>query len=251
MTWSYGVIHKLCHLGFIGKLLRIFKAMLSGSSSRVVMNGHLSEPFLYCTRDYRQGSIWSPFLYTIYINELLNNLRQSPFGLKINKIPVCAPTQADDVHVVLLSLTKNGLLNICYTYAHKWRYRYNAIKCAVLVQSKNIRQSRDIQLRHGNMQIETVKECTHLDKTRCNNRKTPASVGVVRQKARGALIRHTESECGVHINGLNPITGCKLFTVIVLPRAFFTCELWNTNTVILRITVSVATRGHLFPHIYS
>jgi len=41
MTWSYGVIHKLCHLGFIGKLLRIFKAMLSGSSSRVVMNGHL------------------------------------------------------------------------------------------------------------------------------------------------------------------------------------------------------------------
>jgi len=90
--------------------------------------------------------------------------------LKINNIPICAPTQADDV--VLLSLIKDGLnelLNICYTYAHKWRYRYNARKCVVLVQSKNIRQSRDIQLRYGNLQIDTVKEYKHLGITQCNN----------------------------------------------------------------------------------
>ena len=95
----------------------------------------------------RQGSIWSPFLYSIYINELLNNLCQSLFGLKTNNIPMCAPTQADGV--VLLSLTKDRLneflnIHVSFTYAHKWRYRYNASKCAVLVQSKNIRQSRDI-----------------------------------------------------------------------------------------------------------
>jgi len=83
------------------------------------MNGHLSQPF-HIAQGTRQGSIWSPFLYTIYINELLNNLCQSPFRLKINNIPMCAPTQADDI--VLLSLTKDGLnelLNICCTYAHK------------------------------------------------------------------------------------------------------------------------------------
>ena len=91
--------------------------------------------------------------------------------LKINNIPMCAATQADDI--VLLSLIKDGLnelLKICYTYAHKWRYRYNAFKCAVLEQSKNIRQSRDIQLRYGNMQIDTVKEYKHLGITQCNNR---------------------------------------------------------------------------------
>jgi len=150
--------------------------------------------------------------------------------LKINNIPICAPTQADVV--VLLSLTKDGLnelLNICYTYAHKWRYRYNARKCVVLVQSKNIRQSRDIQLRYGNMQIDTVKEYKHLGITQCNNRRTPASADVVRQKARGALFGLTE--CGIHSNGLNHITAVKLYTIIVLPRAFFACELWNTITV--------------------
>jgi len=93
------------------------------------------EPF-HIAQGTRQGSIWSPFMYTIYINELLTNLCQSLFGLKINNIPMCAPNQADDI--VLLSLTKDGLnehLNICCTYAHKWRYRYNAFKCAVLEQS--------------------------------------------------------------------------------------------------------------------
>jgi len=29
----------------------------------------------------------------------------------------------------------NEHLNICYTYAHKWQYRYNASKCAVLVHT--------------------------------------------------------------------------------------------------------------------
>jgi len=56
----------------------LFNAILSDSSSRVVTNGHLSEPF-HITQGTRQGSIWSPFLYTIYINELLNNLCQSLF----------------------------------------------------------------------------------------------------------------------------------------------------------------------------
>ena len=101
MTWIDGLIYKLYHLGFTGKLLRIFNAMLSDSSSRVVMNGHLSEPF-HIAQGTRQGSIWSPFLYTIYINELLNNLCQSPcqspFGLKINNIQLCA--QADDIVVI-------------------------------------------------------------------------------------------------------------------------------------------------------
>jgi len=51
----------------------------------------------------------------------------------------------------------------------------------------------------------------------------------VRHKARDALFGLTE--CGVHSNGLNPITVAKLYTIIVLPRAFLAGELWNTITV--------------------
>jgi len=76
------------------------------------------------------------------------------------------------------------------------------------------------------MQIDTVK---HLGITQCNNRKIPASVDVVRQKACGALFGLTE--CGVHSNRLNPITVAKLYTTIVLPCAFFVRELYYTITV--------------------
>ena len=136
------------------------------------------------------------------------------------------------VYTCFLDAAKDGvneLLNICYTYVHKWRYRYNASKCAVHVQSKHIRQSRDIQLQYSNLQIDTVKECTHLGITQCNNRKTTASVDVVRQKARDALFGLIE--CGIHSNGLNHITAAKLYTTIGLPRVFCACELWNTITV--------------------
>jgi len=51
MTWIDGLIYKRYHLGFIGKLLGILNTMLSDSSSRVVMNGHLSRAVSYCTRD--------------------------------------------------------------------------------------------------------------------------------------------------------------------------------------------------------
>ena len=51
----------------------------------------------------------------------------------------------------------------------------------------------------------------------------------MRQKARDALFGLTE--CGVHSNGLNPITVAKLYTTIVLPCAFFVRELYYTITV--------------------
>ena len=36
--------------------------------------------------------------------------------------------------------------------------------------------------------------------------------------------------CGVHSNGINPISASKLYTSIVLPRALYGCELWNGIT---------------------
>ena len=76
----------------------------------------LSEPFKI-EQGCRQGSICSPFLYNVFINELLHELSKSPYGLSINAVNVCAPTQADDV--VLISLSREGLrhlLDICKRY---------------------------------------------------------------------------------------------------------------------------------------
>jgi len=227
MTWIRGVLYKLHHLGVQGKALRIVSGMLSGASSRVVAYGHLSPPFAI-EQGTRQGSTWSPFFYTVLIDELLVQLTNSQNGLTINNIPVCAPTQADDI--VLISLSKNGLsklISTCIAYANKWRYRYNIGKCAVLSHdNKRCRPQDQPSIQFDHVTIARVDHYKHLGITQCRSAKTPANVDDIRQLARGTLFSFINA--GIHRNGLNPITCAKIYISTVLPRAFFGCELWNS-----------------------
>lgn len=224
MTWINGILHKLYYLGVHGKSLRVFNQMLHGASSRVFAFGHVSAPYSI-EQGCRQGSICSPFLYTVFINELLHELSQSRYGLTINNVNVAAPTQADDV--VLLSISKDGLsklLDMCKAYSEKWRYIYNASKCALLVINKSGNTREITRLSYSDTYIEEVHEYKHLGTVQHVSRKFPASCDVIRQSARTTLFGFINS--GLHANGLNPITGAKLYTSTVLPRAFFGCELW-------------------------
>ena len=227
-TWIYGLLHKLFSFGIRGKALKIFNDILTGASSRVLAFGHLSDRF-EIHQGTRQGSILSPLMYTVFIDGLLHLLEQSAYGVKLNNISLCAPTQADDI--VLMSLTKHGLsklLEIANTYANKWRYEYNASKCAYLVLNQRNSKAAKANIMYANKVLSEVSNYKHLGIDQSKRRKTPASVDDVRQSARGTLF--SLINCGIHSNGVNPITAAKLYTSIVLPRALFGCELWNSIT---------------------
>ena len=219
-TWIKGLLFKLFKLGIQGSALKLFDNMLNGASSRVWAYGHLSEPF-YLQQGTRQGSICSPFLYTVFIDELLCMLNASGHGLSIYDLNLCCPTQADDI--VLTSLSESGLqelLNICKQYADKWRYTYNASKCAILIHNQTNKRKACRQFSYGNTKLTEVSQYKHLGITQHHSGKSPANVDDVRQAARGTLFSFYSTD-------LNPLTGAKLYTSTVLPRAYFGCELWN------------------------
>ena len=59
-------------------------------------------------------------MYCVFINDLLQQLRQCQFGITIGEINVTSPAHADDI--ALLALYKvclNGLLKICHEYSKK------------------------------------------------------------------------------------------------------------------------------------
>ena len=68
-VWHNGLFYKLNELGVSYKLLKIVIAMHSDMYSCVMYNGFYSDwfPVLQGTR---QGGVWSPFLYLVYINYL-------------------------------------------------------------------------------------------------------------------------------------------------------------------------------------
>ena len=64
-VWIKGLLYKLFKLGFIGKDLRIFAEMFKDMKSRVYYQGLISE-YVEIKQGTRQGSLLSPFFYTVF-----------------------------------------------------------------------------------------------------------------------------------------------------------------------------------------
>ena len=77
----------------------------------------------------RQGSILSPRLISVFIDDLLLQLKSNVNGMKLYNFKLNAIAYADDIN--LFSTTATGLQNLidtCDSYARKWRIRFNPSK---------------------------------------------------------------------------------------------------------------------------
>lgn len=92
-----------------------------------------------------QGSILSPFLYSIYINQLASLLRQQPLDeAPPHDIPSFAKSincllYADDVVLIADPTELETLLQKCEEHSQRLGYRWNPLKCAVLAPSSDTR----------------------------------------------------------------------------------------------------------------
>ena len=136
-VWHDGLFFKLLdvlpspHWRFLYKWYRSTVAV-------VRWNGDVS-PSFSVSRGVRQGSILSPHLFNIFINDMLNDVSTSGNGVRIGdeQYNVCA--YADDV--TLLSSTITGLqrnINICADYAKAWRFNFNPKKSNCLTMGPNL-----------------------------------------------------------------------------------------------------------------
>ena len=139
--WHQGLFYKLnsklpdSHWIFLYKWYKSSKA-------QVYWNREQSKSFII-SKGMRQGSILSPHLVSIFINDLLINLRSKDCGVKIQNLKVNTLAYADDIN--LFSTTSTGLqelIDVCDSYAKTWRIRFNPVKtkCTVIGKS-NLKRS--------------------------------------------------------------------------------------------------------------
>ena len=109
---------------FIGILCNWYSKLFSC----VRWNGVLSSPF-HVKCGVRQGGILSPFLFNIYVDDLIDSLSVSGFGCYINKSFFGCIMYADDL--LILSSSLSGLqhmLDLCSEYAKLHSLVYNVKK---------------------------------------------------------------------------------------------------------------------------
>ena len=101
-VWHVGPMVKLHHKGITSHLWYAINNWYSSSSSCVLWSGQQSSSFLI-KQGIRQGGILSPFLYCIFLNELLDQLSSSGVRASIAGIYCGSPIYTDDISLIAAS----------------------------------------------------------------------------------------------------------------------------------------------------
>lgn len=118
----------------------------------------------------RQGGILSPFLYCLFVDELLDLLAASGYGVTINNIFCGAPMYADDISLIAKSpgcLQAMLDIHVACEYARKWRYQLNSVNSLVMVMGESAVTRLRERLRRvwklGNSIVCEIDEQHHLE----------------------------------------------------------------------------------------
>lgn len=153
------LFYKLCCLGFSRKLVLILQKLYNNTSSRVWDGSSLSDSF-FISQGVKQGCLLSPVLFTLYLNDLPDNL---PGGISVAGTVVKVLLYADDI--VLLSDSPDILQNMIdslYSYCQKWGLRINLDKSKIMIFRTSTRYSHRLVWMYGNNQIDIVNEYKYL-----------------------------------------------------------------------------------------
>lgn len=126
------ILWKRCReRGITDEIIRILQRLFDHNSSQIAVNGRRSQPF-GINDGLLQGSVLSPFLYSVFIDDLAKEL-QNLEKLKVGNFSLNCTMYADDIAIFAASATGlQDLLNFCQQHAITNRYRFNVSKCAVV-----------------------------------------------------------------------------------------------------------------------
>ena len=116
-VWIDGLLFKLfSEFGIRRRMWLVIRGLYTGIKAQVLYSGSLSRKF-DVLQGTGQGRIRAPFMYKVYINELLNELTQHSCALSLNSISLTSPSFADDITLLTIYRTfLSAFMNMCYEY---------------------------------------------------------------------------------------------------------------------------------------
>jgi exonuclease III len=154
---------KMIKLGIRGHILNIIRSMYSSVKARVKFCNELSDEYV-CSLGVRQGECLSPFLFSMFLNDLEDSFINSDVpGIDVNMFKVFLILYADDI--VVFANTKDELqtsLNIISAYCDRWKLSVNPTKTKVMIFRRGGRVPENCNFMYKGSIIEIVSKFTYL-----------------------------------------------------------------------------------------
>ncbi|KAG1060434.1 hypothetical protein G6F41_012863 [Rhizopus arrhizus] len=194
-------------------LISLLRNLFDEVQIEVLLNNATSTRFSPVT-GVLQGSILSPFLYSIYINELPRLLRLQPITMDISPTELILRLNcllyADDVVLIAAKADMPSLLKSCEDHSYKLGYRWNPSKCVILdpmqPSSSYTLYGEPIPKQHSFPYLGIpFRPGGYLD-----------AIALVNQNKTKALATMNQlSAVGVHPKGFSPLLGIRFYSHIV------------------------------------
>jgi hypothetical protein len=135
--WHGGLFYKLW--GILSPQRWLLLCNMYKSTRATVRWDNNTSRIFHISRGMKQGSLLSPTLFNIFIDDLLEDLRNTNTGIRIDDLHLNSCTYADDV--TIFSSTIPGLqqlMNISSSYASRWRFKFSTKKTKCIVMGTQL-----------------------------------------------------------------------------------------------------------------
>ena len=216
--------------GVKGRMYKAITSMYNAVKAKVRAGGELSDSFM-CPRGLKQGEITSPILFSIFINELANEIiLHGKHGIQLmpDLIEIFILLFADDV--ILVSDTVSGLqnqLNVLWDTANKLDLLVNLDKSNIIVFRNGGHIASNEKWIYGNTPVEIVNVYKYLGIYLSTRLSFSHALNSISERAKKGVIAIFKILWS--LGERSPAIFFKLFDTQIQPMLNYGAEVWGLD----------------------